>query len=101
MSIIHSLAHDVKRHSAQSCARLFGVIAHITTKGEKREHIVDRTEYKNKWQKQNVDRVNLIMPKGQKEKIQEYAKARGESLSGFINRAITETMARDKAKKDE
>ena len=55
----------------------------------------DRTSYKNKWQRENVDRVNLVMPKGQKAIIQDYAKSRGESLSGFINRAITETMERD------
>lgn len=59
----------------------------------------DRTDYKNKWQKENVDRVNLIMPKGQKAKIQDYAKSRGESLSGFINRAIAETMERDLERK--
>ena len=59
----------------------------------------DRTDYKNKWQKENVDRVNLIMPKGQKAKIQDYAKSRGESLSGFINRAIAETMDRDQSHK--
>ena len=50
------------------------------------------TEYKNKWQKENVDRVNLTMPKGNKEKIKSHAQARGESLNGFINRAIEETM---------
>lgn len=55
----------------------------------------ERTEYKNQWQKENVDRVNLIMPKGKKEKLQSYAKSRGESLSGFINRAIDEAMERD------
>ena len=55
----------------------------------------DRTDYKNKWQKENVDRVNLIMPKGQKANTQDYATSRGESLSGFINRAIAETMERD------
>ena len=59
----------------------------------------DRTDYKNKWQKENVDRVNLIMPKGQKAQIQDYAKSRGESLSGFINRAIAETMDRDQSHK--
>ena len=53
------------------------------------------TEYKNKWQKENVDRVNLTMPKGNKEKIKAHAQARGESLNGFINRAIDETMERD------
>ena len=32
-------------------------------------------------------------------KIQDYAKSRGESLSGFINRAIAETMDRDQSHK--
>ena len=59
----------------------------------------DRTDYKNKGQKKNVDRVNLIMNKEKKAKIQDYAKSRGESLSGFINRAIAETMDRDQSHK--
>ncbi|GKH49072.1 hypothetical protein CE91St46_01830 [Eubacteriales bacterium] len=55
-----------------------------------------KTEYKNQWQKNNVDRVNLIMPKGRKEVVQAHAEALGESTNGFINRAIAETMERDK-----
>ena len=35
------------------------------------------------------------MPKGQKDLIQAYAEAQGESTNGFINRAISETMERD------
>lgn len=56
-----------------------------------------KTEYKNNWQKENVDRVNLTMPKGRKEEVKTHAEARGESVNGFINRAISETMERDKA----
>lgn len=54
-----------------------------------------KTEYKNNWQKENVDRVNLTMAKGRKEAIRAHAEARGESVNGFINRAISETMERD------
>lgn len=57
-----------------------------------------KTEYKNAWQRENMDRVNLTMPKGKKEAIKAHADAQGESVSGFINRAIDETMERDKGK---
>lgn len=56
-----------------------------------------KTDYKNQWQKDNVDRVNLTMPKGKKDIIRAHAEAQGESTTGFINRAIDETMERDKA----
>lgn len=56
-----------------------------------------KTEYKNNWQKENVDRVNLTMPKGKKDTIKAHAEAQGESVNGFINRAIDETMERDNA----
>ena len=42
------------------------------------------------------DKVLVRMPKGQKELIQAHAEAHGESTNGFINRAISETMERDK-----
>lgn len=54
-----------------------------------------KTEYKNNWQKENVDRVNLTMAKGRKEAIRAHAEAHGESVNSFINRAISETMERD------
>ena len=49
----------------------------------------------NKYMTAHYDRVNLTLPKGQKEIVQAHAAARGESVNGFIARAITETMARD------
>lgn len=54
-----------------------------------------KTEYKNNWQKENVDRINLIVPKGKKDSIKAHAQARGESMNAFIQRAIDETMTRD------
>ena len=44
------------------------------------------------------DKILVRMPKGQKELIQAHAEAQGESTNGFINRAISETMERDKVK---
>ena len=56
-----------------------------------------KAEYKNQWQKENCDRVNLTLPNGRKAELQAYAAAAGESLNGFIGRAINEAMARDGA----
>lgn len=57
-------------------------------------------ERKAKWQNDYIartyDRVNLTIPKGQKETIKAHAEAQGESLNAFINRAIAETMERDR-----
>lgn len=56
-------------------------------------------ERKAKWQNDYIartyDRINLTIPKGKKDTIQAHAEARNESVNGFINRAISETMERD------
>lgn len=51
----------------------------------------------NKYISKAYDRINLTVPKGAKETIQAHAEAHSESVNGFINRAISETMARDKS----
>ena len=51
----------------------------------------------NKYVANNYDRVLVTMPKGEKGRIKAHAESRGESVNGFINRAIVETMERDKA----
>ena len=51
----------------------------------------------HKYIKANYDRMELTVPKGQKEEIKAHAAARGESVNGFIGRAIQETMERDRA----
>lgn len=55
-----------------------------------------KTDYKNQWQKENCERISLVVKKGQKDMIKAHAEAHSESVSGFINRAISETMERDK-----
>ena len=51
----------------------------------------------NKYVKANYDRINVTMPKGEKEVIQECAAAHGESVNSFIVRSIRERMERDGA----
>lgn len=55
-----------------------------------------RTRANNKWNAKAYDRINLTVEKGKKDLIKAHADARGESVNGFINRAIEETMDRDK-----
>ena len=40
--------------------------------------------------------MRVRVPKGRKEAVKAHADTQGESLNAFINRAITETMDRDK-----
>lgn len=49
----------------------------------------------NKYVKNNYDRINVTMPKGQKEVIQAAAAAAGESANSYINTAIMQRMKRD------
>ena len=44
---------------------------------------------------EKLDEVRIRMPKGKKATIQAHAQAHSESVNGFINRAIQETMERD------
>ena len=51
----------------------------------------------HKYVKANYDRMELTVPKGQKEASKTHAEARGESVNGFVNRAIDSQMERDGA----
>ena len=51
----------------------------------------------NKYKKNNYDRIEITVPKGQRAVFQAHAAAFGESVNGFIGRAITEAMTRDGA----
>ena len=51
---------------------------------------------KNRYNDKAYDRINLTVPKGQKDIIKAHAEAHGESVNGFIQRAIAEAMANDK-----
>ena len=49
-----------------------------------------------KWNAKAYDEIKVRVPKGEKEKIQAFAEARGETVNGFINRLIQEAMGVDK-----
>lgn len=54
------------------------------------------TKAQNKYILKAYDRINLTVPKGDKERIKTHADARGESVNAFINRAIKNQIEEDK-----
>ena len=48
-----------------------------------------------KYNAANYDRIELRVDKGEKETIKAHADLHGETLNGFINRAIKEAIQRD------
>lgn len=54
-----------------------------------------------KYRAKTYDEIKLLVPKGSREEIRLHAVARSESLNGFVNRAIRETMARDNKTREE
>lgn len=50
---------------------------------------------KDRYNAKAYDEIKLRVEKGQKEAIKAHAEAREESVNGFINRAIAETIERD------
>ena len=67
----------------------------------KEDNMSGKSEYRNNWIAEKLDRINLTVPKGRKAVIQAHAAAQGESVNGFIGRAIEEAMERDKDGKGE
>ena len=51
-----------------------------------------KTDYKNAWLAEKLDRINLTVPKGKKEIIQRLAADLGLSVNAFINQAIDEKI---------
>ena len=57
-----------------------------------------KAQWQNDYIAKTYDRINLTVPKGQKERIKAHAdKHDGGSVNAFINRAITNQMAQDGA----
>ena len=49
-------------------------------------------QYADKYIKNTFDEIKLRVPKGRKAVIQDYAATKGESLNGFLNRLIDQTI---------
>ena len=52
----------------------------------------------NKYVKNNYDRINVTFPKGYKEKVKTIAQKTGESVNGYIKKAVDERIERDNTK---
>lgn len=59
---------------------------------------IDKSAYRNNWISEKLDRINLTVPKGQKEVIKNHAEKNGESVNAFIARAIKTQMEIDNKK---
>lgn len=55
----------------------------------------DTIKYNNEFNKKAYDRINLTIPKGQKEAIQAAAQAANESVNAYIYAAIMQRMERE------
>lgn len=60
-----------------------------------------QTRAKNKYNAKAYDRIALQVKKGRKDIIRAHAEQNGESINGFVNRAINETIERDNVVKTE
>ena len=56
-----------------------------------------RIKANNSYNEKAYDRINIDVPKGRKDLIKAHAESKGESINGFVNRAIDETMEREKS----
>ena len=65
-----------------------------------KEKQFDKIAYNNSFIAQAYDRINLTVPKGDKDIIKAHAEAHGESTNSFIQRAIREAMERDLRNKE-
>ncbi len=54
----------------------------------------------NKYKRANYDRMEMLVPKGKKEIIKAHAESMGESVNGFIRRAIDNQIERDKSERE-
>ena len=72
---------------------------HVILEGERQVVFLGisdaRKRANDKYLKEKVDELKVRVPKGEKDEIKAHAAKMGESLNGFILRAICETMERD------
>ncbi len=57
---------------------------------EKKEF--DQFKYQNEYKKKNYDRIEMVVPKGEKAVIKEMAASVGESLNEFLYLAVKDRM---------
>ena len=57
-----------------------------------------RRRANDKW-REKFELIQFRVPKGKKQVLQEHAAERGESLNGFLNRAVDQILSSDDANK--
>lgn len=55
----------------------------------------DKISYNNQFNANAYDRINLTVPKGQRDVIKAHAESLGESVNGYLRRLIREDIARN------
>ena len=59
-----------------------------------------QTRAKNKYNAKAYDNLRIVVKKGRRDIIRAHAESMGESLNGFVNRAIDEAIERDDQKSE-
>ena len=59
-----------------------------------------RKRANEKYNAKAYDELKIRVPKGEKDQIKAHAESKGESLNGFVNRAIDEAIERDNTDTD-
>ena len=55
----------------------------------------DKNKYNQQYKKDHFDRINFVLPKGEKDKIKEAAEKCGISAGEFIRQAVNEKIERE------
>ena len=53
------------------------------------------TDYKRRFNAENYDRIEITVPKGQKAVIDTVAKSQGESINGYVKKAVKTQIKAD------
>ena len=60
-----------------------------------KEKTFNKNDYDNKFKKEKYDRLNCLLTKGTKERIQKAADKNGVTCSEYMRQAITEKLEKD------
>lgn len=55
-----------------------------------------QTKAKNRYNAKTYDSLRIVVPKGKKDIIKDFADKQGKSINGFVNEAIEEKMERER-----
>lgn len=56
------------------------------------EKVFNQISYQNSYNKEKYDRISLMLPKGEKDRIKTAAATAGESVNEYINKAIKQRI---------